>query len=600
MRKNRLILLLCTTIVATLTTGCGKSDTLVVLSQNEPATSAEITQSDNAFKTDAVTETITTDESIFESESQTEEEIVPEIIVIETDFGSYTRLGTNVDYPTYLEDVELNVHGQIYQLSLPKDMGDSFSYDSDTNSLFIYNKDKSKLAFIYLTEFLQTENNKIAYDTETMKNVISFDSFDALTDAEVVTTLDTDSLIVQHIPAALNIITENDYIHNAYTGEVVRYQIYDTDTNIDNACTGTKYTFFYGEDIGSTPKTYIAESFHVLETNQKSDIELQSESDLSTTLITNTLTSINEYVSQTSYLHLLKNATVESNWQTYIDLGLHRTHISEEMTLEQIQTEIKKSHVIVSFYDENNISIAARSSGSGFVVDMDENSMYIATNQHVATAKWRDKYGYYIRFANEFMEMNTVMDNYNIKGYLVGYTYNPDLAIIKCDISNIPYEERVIFKSIPKIKEIALEQNMPVYMYHMTETLNPRLKQGFLYSTELIDGFDGTMSYYTTDISIGGDSGSLFFTQKGQILGVVVGGRVINNTLPYYSVLIPYDLIPTTFEKIVGRPLYENDRPIKEVFLAYMVDYWESIASDTSIPNDDTILEKETIERVYF
>ena len=121
------------------------------------------------------------------------------------------------------------------------------------------------------------------------------------------------------------------------------------------------------------------------------------------------------------------------------------------------------------------------------------------------------------------------------------------------------------------------------------------LKTGSLYSTENIAGYDGkTMCYYTTAIGISGDSGSLFFTQNGQCLGIVASRMTLNNNSTYYNSVIPYDLIPTTFEKIVGRPLY-NEISLKEFFTQFMYDYWEEITPN-SIVSSDTTLPEETME----
>jgi len=129
-------------------------------------------------------------------------------------------------------------------------------------------------------------------------------------------------------------------------------------------------------------------------------------------------------------------------------------------------------------------------------------------------------------------------------------------------------------------------------MYHMKDDLNENLKSGTLYSIDKMPWSDGIMSYYMSNFSQHGNSGSVVFTSKGQCLGILVGSR--HNNSGNYSIALPYDLIPTTFEKIVGRPLY-NEISLKEFFTQFMYDYWEEITPN-SIVSSDTTLPEETSE----
>jgi len=575
MKQKILTTLFGTTMLLTLFSGCENSNSTAV--SNEIATTEEISE-------------------VLEEIPTSTEESEPEIIVIETDFGSYTRLGENVDYPEELENIEIDINNTLIQLSLPKDMGASFHFDSDTNSLFIFNEDKSKMGFLYFTDFLQTEAYKIAYDTETFSNTIAFDSF-ITTAGEATTLKQDDTLIVQHIPAVLKEYTENEHIQNAYTGKLLRYQTYNTDTvelpnddgTISKAYIGNKIVFYYGEDIVSDYLDYIVESFTISEDIADKNTIIEPDADINNVLIENTNLANEEFVLQTSYLHSIAPMSEDAQWQSYINLGLHRTQITDDMTLEEIQEAIKKSHVFVTFY--RSTGSVSTNRGSGFVIDMDENNLYIMTNEHVANmSKSRGKkYGYYIRFSKDLEDVNYLMETYNIRGVYVGGNSSPDMAIIKCDISDIPYEDRYLFKSIPKIKEIELTQGMPIYMYHMPGAIEANLKSGSLYSEDKIQGHKNTMCYFTNEIAVSGDSGSLFFTSKGQCLGILAGSRLENGT--WYDNIIPYDLIPTTFEKIVGRPLY-NEISLKEFFTQFMYDYWEQITPNSIVSIDTTLLEE--------
>lgn len=525
------------------------------------------------------------------------EEPEPEIIVIETDFGSYTRLEANTDHPEELEDVEINVNDTIIQLSLPKDMGASFHFDADMNSLFIFNEDKSKMGFIYFSDFLQAETHKVAYDAETFANVIAFDGL-VTTASEVSTLKDEDTLIVQHIPAELKDYTANELIQKSYTGEVLRYQTYNTDTielakddgTTSKAYTGNKCLFYYGEDISSGFSSYIMESFEITEDGISDTLNFDEEADINDLLKTNTNLTNEEIVLQTSYLHSIAPLSEDAQWQSYVNLGLYRTQITDDMTLEEIQEEMKKSHVNVSHccYE-----IVTGLFGSGFVVDIDENYLYIMTNEHVVEKRYGKEHGFSIRFSNDYETMNNLMNTYNIRGWYVGGQYSPDMAVIKCDISSIPYEDRYVFKAIPKIEDVEVYQGMPVYMYHMRQDLNEQLKSGSLTSVDKKTWLEGTMTYYASCLSQSGDSGSLVFTKNGQCFGVLVGRDFTENGT--FSAIIPYDVIPTIFEKYVGRPLYD-EISLKDFFTNYMVDFWSKI-SPTTISNDIT-LPKDTVENI--
>jgi len=502
----------------------------------------------------------------------------PENSVIETDFGSYTRLGENADFPSALEDVEINFNHTVIQLTLPKDMGASFHYDENTNSLFIFNEDKSKMGFLYFSDFLQGEAYKTAYDTETFSNVITYDGF--LTSATEVTTLkDEDSLIVQHIPAIIKAQTGNEFVQDTYIGELLRYQTYQTEavtlTEENNtsgaAYPGRKYLFFYGEKTFSNYFSYVVESFSVSEASIGDSFDLTADISINDFLLENTNFANEEILLRTSYLHSFASISEELQWQSYIDLDLYRTQITDDMTLEEIQEAIKKSHIFLTTRRSTGTPSSHGGFGSGFVIDIDEDTMYIATNQHCAVgsnAKGK-KNGFYIRFADAFEELNVVMDTYDINTIFVGETYSPDFAILKCDISNIPYEERYLFKAIPKIEEIELTQGMPVYMYHMPRGSDAILKSGILKTLEKYMWDKNTASYRLTDFSISGDSGSFVFTQQGNCLGIMVGSNYTNHG--NYSIAISYDLLPPAFEKIVGRPLDLNDKiSIKDLFIQYI------------------------------
>ena len=78
------------------------------------------------------------------------EENLPEETVMNTEFGKIIRLGDNEIYPDMFEDLEIEYNGQIFQISLPKDMCVKFTWDFEGNVLTIANADDSRwLYFVY-------------------------------------------------------------------------------------------------------------------------------------------------------------------------------------------------------------------------------------------------------------------------------------------------------------------------------------------------------------------------------------------------------------------------------------------------------------------
>ena len=245
----------------------------------------------------------------------------------------------------------------------------------------------------------------------------------------------------------------------------------------------------------------------------------------------------------------------EKMWKEYISLKLYRTIITPNMSIEEKQYEILKSQVFIDTYAFSYTVSDYR--GSGFVIDIDENNIYIATNEHVAHLPSGRSNGYHIRFSNNIDKVNEIIETYYLKGEYIGATYNPDYAIIKIDISNVPYNERYVFKAVPKIEEIQLEQGMPIYMYRIKKECNETLKQGTLKSLNLYNWSDGSVCYQVTPICISGDSGSYVFTENGNCLGMLLGTHY-NDASPT-DTIITYSQLVDTFETIVGRPLYPEE-----------------------------------------
>ena len=254
MKKRKfLTLLMIGVTLCSLLAGCGNT--------NENVDENEILQT--------ITSEQETPEPTVEVSSELEnakEEILPEETVISMEFGKIVRLGANEDYPEALEDLEIYFNGQTFQMSLPKDMCAEFKWDTEKNTLMIFNSDKSKIAHLFFGNApLNIKEKNVLATTESMNSVLTQLGYNTLTNVEVVDIENTESIMSQRIPAN----SEN------YVGEFMYCQTYGEDTfEITNENNETitcvncmQCMFFYGDTMKESAdeiSSYVMESFKVI------------------------------------------------------------------------------------------------------------------------------------------------------------------------------------------------------------------------------------------------------------------------------------------------------------------------------------------------
>ena len=284
MRKRLLVMLLCTTLTATVLSGCGNKETvaepvestsieeIVVEESSEPVSVEETTTSEPIEEpvpepTTEVNKKLDIVVEVSPEVQQAKDEKMPIGVESTMDFGTIMRLGDNEDYPNALENLEIHFMDKVFRVTLPKDMCVSFKADKDAQQLDVYNQDESKRLWVFFTGTTTTEENKKPMNLETAKNVTAFYGLSVLDNADVVIMEDTKDLIVVHVPACIENAQSGEFIsYKTYTDETTEWEGEDGTTNVGYL--GTAYYIFYGDkDVSVNPElaSYIAESFKVVE-----------------------------------------------------------------------------------------------------------------------------------------------------------------------------------------------------------------------------------------------------------------------------------------------------------------------------------------------
>ena len=258
---------------------------------------------------------------------------------------------------------------------------------------------------------------------------------------------------------------------------------------------------------------------------------------------------------------LIQTTTEEEMWNGYVNLGMTKIVVDENESLEEVQAKVKESCVSISLYDSNG-NTDKSFHASGFVIDITEEKIYVATNRHVCYMQWGPKYGYCISFANE--ELNNILEKNHIKGIMLGYTGDNDygdFAIIEMDISGLTLDEKMMFKEAP-IEKDALDTSVgkTIYFYHITPGREYQLKKAEIMETRqevVIAWALEKFHLQITPVTINGDSGSYFFDEKGNLMGMVVGvtrRRTKDFDIKRGQILRP-EAILDAYEAVVGREL---------------------------------------------
>lgn len=240
-----------------------------------------------------------------------------------TPFGSYVVLGPLEENPN-LEKYEINYDGHIFQVDLPKDMGDSIDYNEEGHTISFYNKDRSKIAGFFYTKggFDELDAYYSCY--------YAMQSFGANTDNEEIIVVDEETL------KAYQFGTTEQYKYLAYLScwNIGDEKMYN-EKMYENV--GYNYRFFYGENNETfnreTVKT-IMESFTFLtnennpngnSSNKQLDSDTLDKFGLSNTNLTFKADTIIE-TNEDFVIITIKNVTEE-------DIRTYFTEITNVVTL---------------------------------------------------------------------------------------------------------------------------------------------------------------------------------------------------------------------------------------------------------------------------
>ena len=337
---------------------------------------------------------------------------------------------------------------------------------------------------------------------------------------------------------------------------------FDYSTKINNENIFQKFAINYYNKVNSFLKNIKSYKLQKLEVQTISFVLITTF--LFTNIYLNTFSFVSntiDGVSQNTMGRLIQSTNDEEMWNGYVNLGMTKTHILEEDTLEEIQKKVKESCVYINAYN-NTGNIETYRRASGFVIKVTSNKIYIATNRHVCLmGNLGPKYGFKVSFEDK--EKNDILKENNIKGYITGYSGDfeyGDFGIIELDISSLDYEQRKLFKSVPIDKEnIKNETGTIAYFYHITLNGNYELRKTKILPTVPELCFSWAIEKFHLQCSldsISGDSGSYYFDENGNLVGVLVGmtGKVVNGERIRRDHLLKPSTILDAYEHILNMP----------------------------------------------
>ncbi len=211
-------------------------------------------------------------------------------------------------------------------------------------------------------------------------------------------------------------------------------------------------------------------------------------------------------------------------------------------SLEAQQEYMRNCVVVISDLDEQGYGWR----GSGFVIDVADDYIYIASNKHVLnhTASTSDVFFY---------------DGTRTSYELVGYNENGvDAAICKVPISSLSESTLSKLLSVHISSSLWVDNKQwgeEVFMIRAAENGIEAIRTG---TTVRMDDFD----YYPTEMvvttmrNIGGDSGSALIDEYGNLVGMIQGGYRRDGKWEYHAVNLS-DVIET-YESLTGNTLYKN------------------------------------------
>lgn len=247
----------------------------------------------------------------------------------------------------------------------------------------------------------------------------------------------------------------------------------------------------------------------------------------------------------------IKISDRELNWRFDTIIGAGNLYDAGSMLLDSVeeQMEYMQPTVVHIFYDYPEGSRTISSFGSGFIIDMDEEYVYICSNYHVLKESKRAKGTIY------FFDSNSTEFEY------LGGSNSGDTAIARIKKSNIPQEtlEQLVHVHIDtEAFETAKEGGTPLFMQIMG-------KEGVRYtrigeSTYYRSGVYGLQSIPMLEASVrivSGNSGSAIVDYEGNLIGMATGiHRGENGGYTYHNVGLEH--IIEIYEDVTGNVLYKG------------------------------------------
>lgn len=273
MKRKKLVTLLFTIFASACMAlaGCGTKEVV----SEEPIISEQTSSEE------VVSEEISEEEPVEEPSVEANLDIVIELIPelqaakdeafpvgVETtmEFGTLTRLGDNKDYPNALEDIKISCNGETFQMSLPKDMCMSYSWNAQSNTLVLFNEDRSKIAhLVFGNAPLDVNEKNVLADTESINNTLTKLGYDTIDNVEVVNIENTETTMSQRIP-----VNSGNYVGEFMYCQTYGEEIFEA-TNSNNEtvmCVDCMQSmFFYGDttkECADEISAYVMESFRVV------------------------------------------------------------------------------------------------------------------------------------------------------------------------------------------------------------------------------------------------------------------------------------------------------------------------------------------------
>lgn len=247
MKRKILCTLLCVTMAFSILIGCGGKETTPTNESVETKENEVIEEVSETVTEETNNTSEEVDETITEETNNTSEEVVEETFVESewkkenivygetrtTPFGSYVVVGPLEENPN-LEQYEIDFYGHIFQVAMPKDVGDRVEYEEERHILNFFNKDFSKVVSIVYTKGAFNSLTAIEECEYIMKEI------GADTTNEEITVLDEATY------KAYQFGKSEDYPNLAYLGcwNIGPEKVYK-DKTYENV--GYNYRLFYGE-----------------------------------------------------------------------------------------------------------------------------------------------------------------------------------------------------------------------------------------------------------------------------------------------------------------------------------------------------------------